>query len=319
MEVAIIIDRLIEQIIIKKNPSVVGLDTKLEYVPRWVVDKYGGDKIDFHGAAGAILEFNKAILDTIYEYIPAVKLQIAYYELYGPAGLEAFKATAQYAKEKGLIVIGDIKRNDIGSTAQAYATAYLGETQLGASKARAFDMDFVTVNPYLGSDGVMPFIEICKEFGKGIFILVKTSNPSSGEFQDLTVHNKKLYHIVADKVVDWGRKVVGQSGYSAVGAVVGATYPQQIAELRAQMPSTYFLIPGYGVQGGNLDGILKGFGSNGLGAVVNASRSVICAYQHKPWKEIYKPKDFAEASLAEVLSMRDEIEKGLTRRGIRPW
>ncbi|NLX70060.1 MAG: orotidine-5'-phosphate decarboxylase [Clostridiales bacterium] len=313
------IDRLIQQIIEKKNPSVVGLDTMLEYVPEHIVNDYGGQRIDLEGAANAIYEFNKAILDAVHEYIPAVKIQIAYYELYGPYGLEAFRKTAQYARAKDLLVIGDIKRNDIGPTAKAYASAYLGETKLKKGAVRVFDLDFVTVNPYLGSDGVMPFIEICRSSGKGIFVLVKTSNPSSGEFQDLNVQSAKLYQRVAAKVNEWGQELIGSTGYSQVGAVVGATYPRQLEELRKIMPNIFFLIPGYGAQGGGAEDVLGGFNDDGLGAVINASRSVICAYMRSPWKERFSPEEFSEAARAEVLRMRQEIDSGLAKKGIKPW
>ncbi|MFO7154221.1 MAG: orotidine-5'-phosphate decarboxylase [Caldicoprobacter oshimai] len=313
-----LIDRLIEQIIEKRNPTVVGLDTRLEYVPDHVVERCSGAS-PFEVAASAIFEFNKAIIDAVYEHIPAVKIQVAYYELYGPPGMEAFRLTAQYAKSKGLIVIGDIKRNDIGSTAEAYASAYLGETPLKNGRMPAFDLDFVTVNPYLGTDGVMPFIQACKEYNKGIFVLVKTSNPSSGEFQDLPVEGKRLYNKVAEKVVEWGKELMGTKGYSHIGAVIGATYPRQLEELRGEMPNTYFLIPGYGAQGGSVQDVMGGFDANGLGAVINASRSVICAYRRSPWKEKFSPKSFADAARAEVLHMKEEIEAALSHNGIKPW
>jgi len=313
-----LIDRLIEQIIEKKNPTVVGLDTRLEYVPDHVIEGCSGAS-PFEVAARAIFEFNKAIIDAVYEHVPAVKIQIAYYELYGPPGIEAFRLTAQYAKSKGLIVIGDVKRNDIGSTAEAYASAYLGETPLKSGSMPAFNLDFITVNPYLGTDGVMPFIKACRDYGKGIFVLVKTSNPSSGEFQDLPVGEKRLYNKVAEKVVEWGKELMGTKGYSHVGAVIGATYPRQLEELRGEMPNTYFLIPGYGAQGGSIQDVMGGFDERGLGAIINASRSVICAYRQSPWKERFSPQRFADAALAEVLRMKEEIETALLHRGIKPW
>lgn len=312
------IDKLVEKIIEKRNPTVVGLDTRLEYVPGHILERCIGES-PFEVASYAILEFNKAIIDAVYEYVPAVKIQIAYYEMYGPPGIEAFRLTAQYAKSKGLIVIGDIKRNDIGSTAEAYASAYLGETPLKGTKMSAFDLDFVTVNPYLGTDGVLPFIKACKDYNKGIFVLVKTSNPSSGEFQDLPVEGKRLYNKVAVKVVEWGKELMGAKGYSHVGAVVGATYPRQLEELRREMPNTYFLIPGYGAQGGSIQDVMGGFDEKGLGAVINASRSVICAYQRSPWKEKFSPECFADAARAEVLRMKEEIEAALLNKGIKPW
>ena len=312
------IDRLIELIIEKRNPTVVGLDTRLEYVPDHVIEGCSGAS-PFEVAANAIFQFNKAIIDAVYEHIPGVKIQIAYYELYGPPGIEAFRLTAQYAHSKGLIVIGDIKRNDIGSTAEAYACAYLGETPLKGISMPAFDLDFITVNPYLGTDGVMPFINACRDYGKGIFVLVKTSNPSSGEFQDLPVGGKRLYNKVAEKVVEWGKELMGTRGYSHVGAVIGATYPGQLEELRGEMPNAYFLIPGYGAQGGSARDIIGGFDEHGLGAVINASRSVICAYRRSPWKERFSPLSFADAALAEVLHMKEDIETVLSDNGIKPW
>jgi len=314
-----LIDRLIEWILAKKIPSVVGLDTMLEYVPEHVVNNYGRQRLDLEGTANAIYEFNRAIIDAVYEYVPAVKLQTAYYELYGPHGLETFRKTAEYARSKDLLVIGDIKRSDIGPTAKAYASAYMGQTQLNNDAIRVYDLDFVTVNPYLGSDGVMPFVEVCKKYGKGIFVLVKTSNPSSGEFQDLNVGTGKLYHWVAAKVNEWGRELAGSTGYSRVGAVVGATYPKQLEELRKRMPGVYFLIPGYGAQGGGVEDVLSGFNDDGLGAIINSSRSVICAYMRSPWKEEFPPRRFADAARAEVLRMRREIDTGLSKKGLRPW
>lgn len=303
------IDQLISSILEKRNPSVVGLDPKLEYLPDFLIEKYCSRNPSLKNAALAIEEFNKRIIDEVYDLIPAVKLQIAYYEMYGIPGLEAFQATARYAKEKGLIVISDVKRNDIGSTAQAYSSAYLGKTSIGETQDTAFPSDFITVNPYLGIDGIQPFIDDCNKYDKGIFVLVKTSNPSSGEFQDLRVDNKPFYQYVGEKVSEWGNESIGRFGYSRVGAVVGATYPQQLAELRQIMPNTYFLVPGYGVQGGSAEDILKCFDKRGLGAIVNASRSVMCAYRREPWKNEFSPEQFAQASRAEVLKMKKEFEK----------
>ena len=234
------IDQLISNILEKKNPSVVGLDTRLEYLPDFLIEKYCSKYPSLKNATLAIEEFNKRIIDEVYDLIPAVKLQIAYYEMYGIAGLETFQKTARYAKERGLIVISDVKRNDIGSTAEAYSTAYLGKTQVKEAQYEAFPSDFITVNPYLGIDGIKPFIEDCNKYDKGIFVLVKTSNPSSGEFQDLQIDNKPLYQHVGEKVSEWGKDSIGEFGYSRVGAVVGATYPRQLSELRQIMPNSFF-------------------------------------------------------------------------------
>lgn len=303
------IDQLISNILEKRNPTVVGLDTRLEYLPEFLIDKYCSELPSLKNAALAIEEFNKRIIDEVHDLIPAVKLQIAYYEMYGIAGLKTFQATARYAKEKGLIVISDVKRNDIGSTAEAYSTAYLGKTQVKGIQDEAFPSDFITVNPYLGIDGIKPFIENCNKYNKGIFVLVKTSNPSSGEFQDLQIDNKPLYQYVGEKVSEWGSESIGKFGYSRVGAVVGATYPKQLAQLRQIMPNTFFLIPGYGAQGGRAEDILQCFDSKGLGAIVNASRSIICAYRREPWNNEFTPEQFAQASRAEALKMRDEFAK----------
>lgn len=303
------IDQLISNILEKRNPTVVGLDTRLEYLPEFLIDKYCSELPSLKNAALAIEEFNKRIIDEVHDLIPAVKLQIAYYEMYGIAGLKTFQATARYAKEKGLIVISDVKRNDIGSTAEAYSTAYLGKTQVKGIQDEAFPSDFITVNPYLGIDGIKPFIENCNKYNKGIFVLVKTSNPSSGEFQDLQIDNKPLYQYVGEKVSEWGSESIGKFGYSRVGAVVGATYPKQLAQLRQIMPNTFFLIPGYGAQGGRAEDILQCFDSKGLGAIVNASRSIICAYRREPWNNEFAPEQFAQASRAEALKMRDEFAK----------
>ena len=251
------IDRLIDKIKQTNNPTVMGLDPRFDMLPKCVTDKY--DKT-LEGISKAILEYNKALIDETCDIIPAVKPQIAFYEMFGIPGLEAFKETCKYAKEKGMIVIADIKRGDIGSTAQGYSNAFLGKTKIGDHEESIFDVDFVTVNPYMGTDCVKPFIEDCKKYDKGIFILVKTSNPSSGELQDLKLENEKeVYMQVADLVEKWGGDLVGKYGYSSVSAVVGATYPEQLEQIRSKAPHTYFLIPGYGAQGGKAEDIALGF------------------------------------------------------------
>ncbi|MDR3122119.1 MAG: orotidine-5'-phosphate decarboxylase [Clostridiales bacterium] len=310
------IDRLIERVIATKNPSVIGLDPLLRYVPenlRRVAREAYGDTA--RAAADAIYHFNRQIIDAVYDIVPVVKPQLAYYEQYGHWGVEAFFRTALYAKERGLIVIADGKRNDIGSTASAYADAYLGETDVGGETAeRAFETDALTVNPYLGIDGIEPFLANCKKFGGGLFVLVKTSNPSSGQFQDLALQSGKLvYEEVADLVDAWGGGdgLVGTYGYSSVGAVVGATYPEQAKALRARMRRAYFLVPGFGAQGGKPEDAAAAFDISGLGAVVNASRSVLCAWSHERWGGKFAHEDFAEAARAEALRMKAELTRAI--------
>lgn len=309
------IDELISQIKLKKNPTVAGLDTRFEYIPDFLLKEHAGPGSGFEGVAEAIFEFNKEIINAIYDLVPAVKVQIAYYESYGIPGMEAFKLTISHARSKGLIVIADVKRNDIGPTAEAYSSAFLGETKLPEGSARAFNADFATVNPYLGIDGVKPFIDDCKKYNKGVFILVKTSNPSSQDFQDLRTEGGRVYEIVAKRVNDWGTGLLGKYGYSSIGAVVGATYPQQLSELRTVMPHVYILIPGYGAQGAAAADIVGGFGDDGLGAIVNASRSIICA-----WKsDMRNSEKYAIAARTEVIRMRDEIDSALAAAKVRAW
>lgn len=299
------IDNLIDKIKWLNNPTVMGLDPRYEMIPECIRKKY---EVSIEGAADATWEFNKALIDATCDIIPAVKPQIAFYELLGSKGIELFKNTCEYARKKGMLVIADIKRGDIGSTAKGYSNAYLGKLALGEKEEPIFDVEFVTVNPYLGIDGVKPFIEDCKKYGKGIFILVKTSNPSSGELQDLkTEDGEEIYIKVAKLVTEWGKELVGEYGYSSVSAVVGATYPKQLQELRKVMPQAYFLIPGYGAQGGKAEDIALGFDKNGLGGIVNASRSLMCAYQSDRWKDIYKEEQFAEATRKEAIRMREEL------------
>lgn len=303
------IDNLIEKIKQTNNPTVMGLDPRYEMLPKSVTSKYSQD---LEGVAKAIIEFNKALIDATYDVIPAIKPQIAFYEMFGIPGMEAFKETCRYAKEKGMIVIADIKRGDIGSTAQGYSNAFLGRTPIGEKEEAIYDVDFVTVNPYMGTDCVKPFIEDCKKYGKGIFILVKTSNPSSGELQDLKLeNNKEVYMQVAELVEKWGEELRGEHGYSSIAAVVGATYPEQLEQIRKAAPHTYFLIPGYGAQGGKANDIALGFDSNGLGGIVNASRSLMCAYKSDRWKEQYAEEEYAKATRAEALRMRDELNQAI--------
>ena len=303
------IDRLINKIKQTNNPTVMGLDPRFDMLPKCVTDKY--DKT-LEGVSKAILEYNKALIDETCDIIPAVKPQIAFYEMFGIPGLEAFKETCKYAKEKGMIVIADIKRGDIGSTAQGYSNAFLGKTKIGDHEESIFDVDFVTVNPYMGTDCVKPFVEDCKKYDKGIFILVKTSNPSSGELQDLKLENgKEVYMQVADLVEKWGEDLVGEYGYSSVAAVVGATYPEQLEQIRSKAPHTYFLIPGYGAQGGKAEDIALGFDKNGLGGIVNASRSLMCAYKSEIWKNQFTEEEYAKATRAEALRMKEELQTAI--------
>ena len=303
------IDRLIDKIKQTNNPTVMGLDPRFDMLPKCVTDKY--DK-SLEGVSKAILEYNKALIDENYDIIPAIKPQIAFYEMFGIPGLEAFKETCKYAKEKGMIVIADIKRGDIGSTAQGYSNAFLGKTKIGDLEESIFDVDFVTVNPYMGTDCIKPFVEDCKKYDKGIFILVKTSNSSSGELQDLKLENgKEVYMQVAELVEKWGADLIGKYGYSSVAAVVGATYPEQLEQIRSKAPHTYFLIPGYGAQGGKAEDIALGFDKNGLGGIVNASRSLMCAYKSEIWKKQFAEEEYAKATRAEAIRMKEELQTAI--------
>lgn len=300
-----IIDQLIEKIKIMKNPTVIGLDPRYEMLPKCVKDKYPKT---LEGVGQAIIEYNKALIDAIYDIIPAIKPQIAFYEMYGIPGMQAFKVTCEYAKQKGMFVIADIKRGDIGSTAQGYSNAYLGKTKIEENEQSLYDIDFITVNPYMGTDCVKPFIDDCKKYNKGLFILVKTSNPSSGELQDVKLENgEEVYTRVAKYVEKWGEELRGEYNYSSISAVVGATYPEQLKQLRQIAPHTYFLIPGYGAQGGKAEDIALGFDENGLGGIVNASRSLMCAYKSDMWKDKFEEKDYAKATRAEAIRMKEEL------------
>jgi orotidine-5'-phosphate decarboxylase len=309
-------DKLVAGIKKLDNPTVAGLDPKLEYVPGFIREKVFNEcGYNFEGAAEALLQFNKKLIDALYDIVPAIKPQLAYYEMYGTAGVKAFADTCTYAGSKGMLVIADGKRNDIGSTAEAYSTAYLGKTPIGPFDGSAFSADAITVNPYLGYDGIKPFIDDCGKFGKGIFILVKTSNKSSGQLQDLITSNgKTIYETVADLVNEWGSQVVGESGYSGIGAVVGATYPEQSKILRGIMKKAYILVPGYGAQGGTAKDAAHSFDSNGLGAVINASRSIMCAWKSERWSADYEEDAFDSAARAEAIRMRDEINQALAGR-----
>ena len=304
------INKLTEKIRKTHAPIVVGLDPMLNYIPKHIQDaafKECGETLE--GAAEAVWQFNKAIVDATHDLIPAVKPQIAMYEQLGIPGLMAFKKTVDYCKEKDLVVIGDIKRGDIGSTSAAYAAGHIGRVQVGSKEYAGFDEDFVTVNPYLGSDGVNPFIDVCKKEKKGLFILVKTSNPSSGEFQDQLVNGRPLYELVGEKVAEWGQECMGDS-YSYIGAVVGATYPEMGKILRRIMPKAYILVPGYGAQGGQGKDLVHFFNEDGLGAIVNSSRGIIAAYKQEKYAEIGEA-NFADASRRAVEDMIADIDGAL--------
>ena len=308
------IDKLIAKIQKTGAPIVVGLDPMLNYIPEHIQKKafaeYGET---LEGAAEAIWQFNKEIVDKTYDLIPAVKPQIAMYEQFGIEGLKAYKKTIDYCKSKDLVVIGDIKRGDIGSTSAAYAVGHLGKVQVGSKCYTPFGEDFATVNPYLGSDGIKPFLEVCKAEKKGLFILVKTSNPSSGEFQDQLVNGRPLYELVGEKVAQWGEEHVGQSGYSYIGAVVGATYPEMGATLRKLMPKTFILVPGYGAQGGKGKDLVNFFNEDGLGAIVNSSRGIIAAYKQEKYAK-FGAENFGDASRAAVEDMVADISGALNAR-----
>ena len=298
-------DKLFKKIAEKQNPTVAGLDPKLSYIPDYIREesykKYGKT---LEGAADALLQFNKGLIDALCDIVPAVKPQAAYYEMYGWQGVKALTETIAYAKEHGMFVITDGKRNDIGATMTAYAAAHLGTTQVEDVVAEPFGADALTVNGYLGTDGIQPLLEVCGKEDKGIFVLVKTSNPSSGELQDRPLADgNTVYRAMGAKCEGWGEKLPGKYGYSGVGAVVGATYPAQLEELRAAMPHTFFLVPGYGAQGGAANDVAPGFDKNGLGAIVNSSRGIMCAWQ----KEGVDGYEFAAAARREAIRMRDEI------------
>ena len=305
---------MINQLIanIKKTgaPIVVGLDPMLKYIPEHIQKKAFAEFGEtLEGAAEAIWQYNKGIIDNIYDIVPAVKPQIAMYEQFGIEGLKIYARTIEYCQNKGLLVIGDVKRGDIGSTSSAYAVGHIGSVKVGSNECRGFNTDFITVNPYLGTDGIKPFVNVCNDEDRGLFVLVKTSNPSSGEFQDRLVDGRPLYELVAEKVVEWGEASM-DGDYSNVGAVVGATYPEMSKILRKLMPHTYFLVPGYGAQGGTAADLKHCFNEDGLGAIVNSSRGIIAAYRQEKYKQ-FGPEHFAEASRQAVIDMVADINSVL--------
>lgn len=303
------IDILIDKIKETNNPTVIGVDTRYDMVPACVRNKYS---TDIKGMCSSMLEYSKALIDATYDIVPAVKLQSAYFEMYGVEGIKLYKEMIDYCKSKGMVVMADVKRGDIGSTSAGYSKAYLGKNMIDEKEEPVFDVDFATVNPYMGSDCVNPFVEDCKKYDKGIFVLVKTSNKSSGEIQDVKAEDgEEIYKKVAKLVNTWGEGLVGEYGYSSVSAVVGATYPKQLKNLREIMPHAYFLIPGYGAQGGKAEDIALGFDKNGLGGIVNATRSLMCAYKSDLWKDKFKEEEYAKATRAEAIRMRDELNQAI--------
>ncbi len=295
----------------KKNCCVVvGLDPHFDLIPESIKQQFSKLQDDaFKYAANVILEFNKQVIDTLEHLVGIVKLQIAFYELYGWQGIWSYAETIHYAKQKGLIVIGDVKRGDVPNTAAAYANAHIGQVSINNTTQIAFQSDAITVNPLLGVDSILPFIKNAETYDKGIFVLAKTSNPSSVEFQDLLCGTKKLHQIIAEKIHTWGSRSIGTYGYSAIDAVVGATYPEDILILRKTMPNAYLLIPGYGSQGATAEDIKNCFNSDGYGAIINASRSILYAYNNRSWKDKYGAQTWKEAAQNAVMNMKEDLNK----------
>ena len=308
-------DRLLKAVDDKKNPTVVGLDPNLERIPPHIIEKYlKGKGFDIEAASEAVLEFNKGIIDSVCSIVPAVKPQIAYYEVFGEYGIKAFRQTVEYAKEKSLIVIGDAKRNDIGSTCQAYSDAFLGKVKIGDREDDVFGVDCLTVNSYLGYDGIEPFLKNCSKYGRGIFILVKTSNKGSEEFQCIDTGKGKNYEIMGQLVSKWGKELIGKEGYSSAGAVVGATFPNEAEILRKQMPDTIFLVPGYGAQGGTADAAVNCFNRDGRGAVINSSRGIIYS-----WMDKGDGRDYKKHTEESAVEMKNDIENALKKGNKYRW
>lgn len=307
-------DQLTDKIAELNNPTVMGLDPKLEYIPSYIREKHitnnPGDPEQ--AAADAILEFNVALIDAVCDIVPAIKPQFAYYEMYGVKAIEVLKKTIEYAQSKGMIVIADAKRNDIGTTATAYSEGIIGKTDVEGKEIAMFGADCVTVNGYLGVDGIKPFTDVCSRDGKGIFALVRTSNPSAGDLQDLKLEDgRTVYEAMADKVAEWGKDLVGDNGFSSVGAVVGATWPEQAVEIRKRMPTNLILVPGYGAQGAGPDAAVASFTADGKGSIVNASRSLMCAWKKR---EDLAPEEFAKATRDEAIDMREKLNAALKDR-----
>jgi len=306
-----IIDKLIDRIIETGNPTVVGLDPRMSFIPEYIkkecFEKFGETP---KAIAESFFMFNKEIIDATYDLIPAVKPQVAMYEMLGVDGFESYIKTIKYAKEKGLVIIGDIKRGDIASTAENYSDGHIGRVKAGENEFEIYHEDFITINPYMGQDSVEPYFGNCKEYEKGLFVLVKTSNKGSGQLQDLKVEGgKTIYETVGGLVSEWGEGLIGKHGYSSIGAVVGATHPEQAKKLRELMPHTFFLVPGYGAQGGTAEDLSVCFDKNGLGAIVNSSRGIIAAHQNAKYKDKYSEKDFAQAAREAVIDMKEDLNR----------
>lgn len=305
-----IIDKLIEKIKATENPTVVGLDPRLSYVPKHIkeqcFEEFGKTP---KAVAEAFFLFNKELIDATFDLIPAVKPQVAMYEMLGAEGIDSYIRTIKYAREKDLVIIGDVKRGDIASTAEAYSDGHIGRIDVEGNKFEIYHEDFITLNPYLGWDSIEPYMANCKAYEKGMFVLVKTSNPNSGQLQDLDVGGKTLYQHVGALTNEWGKELMGKYGYSSVGAVVGATHPEQARKLREIMPNTFFLVPGYGAQGGTAEDLSVCFDNDGLGAIVNSSRGIIAAHQKKEYKEKYSEKEFALAARHAVLDMKADLRR----------
>lgn len=306
-----IIDKLIEKINQTGNPSVVGLDPRLNFIPEYITSKYYQKYGNTPKAvAKSMYKFNKKIIDAVYDIVPAVKPQIAMYERYGIEGLKAYDKTCKYAKSKGLIVIGDIKRSDIASTAEAYSDGHIGKVDINGTLFDSFAQDYITLNPYLGSDSITPFLKDCEAYEKGLFVLAKTSNPNSGEIQDLLVDGTPIYEKVGALIEKWGESTIGEHGYSSVGAVVGATHPEQAERLRKAMPHTFFLVPGYGAQGGKAEDLAVCFDNNGIGAIVNSSRGIIAAHQKEQYKTCFNDeRNFALAARQAAIDMKNDLRR----------
>ncbi|MEI8215918.1 MAG: orotidine-5'-phosphate decarboxylase [Eubacteriales bacterium] len=311
------IEKLIDGIIEKNNPSILGLDPDMSYIPEFIIkDAFGRHGKNLNGAAASILEFNKQLIDELYDIFPGVKLQLAYYEQYGIPGIQAFQTTIEYARSKKLLIIADGKRNDISSTAKAYSNAFLGKTEIAKDlQVPIFDCDALTINPYLGVDGIKPFTDDCDKYGKGVFVLLKTSNSSSSQIQDMIAFNgEPVFMAVMDIVNSIAFSQKKYKGYSGIGAVVSANHPVMAKKIRKAMPNSYFLVPGFGAQGGDGKTVAACFDEAGLGAVVNASRSIMLAYRADKWETQYSEIDFAKAARAEAIMMKEEINLAIANR-----
>ena len=307
------IDILIDKIKELKNPTVVGLDPRADYTPKFLLDESFAEFGQTSKAvAEAFYRTNVGLIDALFDIVPAVKPQVAMYEQYGAHGMDAYIKTIKYAKQKGLIVIGDIKRSDIASTAEAYSDGHIGKVSIGESSEEVFGSDFITVNPYLGYDSIEPYIGNCEKYGRGLFVLVKTSNPNSGEIQDVIIKDgETVYEKIGKLTAKWGENLIGEHGFSSIGAVVGATHPEQGISLRKMLPNTFFLVPGYGAQGATAADIAGCFNSDGIGAIVNSSRGIIAAFKNAKYKSDFSEDDYAQAARQAALDMREDLEQGI--------